>query len=318
MSGALLWGWDATNKVWIPLQVDANGYIKVDMSNVNLDDLADVSFPLLLDGYILSYEAATFLWKAKAPFFRRLQDADVDTNWDVERFADEDKIRGRVKGVEAFLLSTLGILTLAKQSTAHVYQAANQVIGHSVDTHLCHDTKLVDVQNEFDNTVKIGTASATLANHLVDTVLSPFTAADVGATVWNTTDNTYATVTVFNSASDVTLSADIMVDTEGYKLFRSKFTCTEAGKYLCVAQVQYDNIADTIPVSSKILVNGSMKAQSNAWSPLTTTSLSCCVLAIVDCAANDYIQHFTKHWAGVNEDIMEGNGATWFQVVKVT
>ena len=42
MAGALLWGYDATNKVWIPLQVDANGYVKVDMSNINLNDLADV------------------------------------------------------------------------------------------------------------------------------------------------------------------------------------------------------------------------------------------------------------------------------------
>lgn len=65
MSGALLWGWDDTNKVWIPLQVDANGYVKVDMSNINLDDLADVSVAAPADGYVLYWDNATSLWKCK-------------------------------------------------------------------------------------------------------------------------------------------------------------------------------------------------------------------------------------------------------------
>lgn len=65
MPGALLWGWDATNKVWIPLQVDANGLVKVDLSNINLDDLADVSVAAPTDGYVLYWDNATSLWKCK-------------------------------------------------------------------------------------------------------------------------------------------------------------------------------------------------------------------------------------------------------------
>lgn len=34
MPGGLLWGWDDTNKVWVKLQVDANGFVKVDMPDV--------------------------------------------------------------------------------------------------------------------------------------------------------------------------------------------------------------------------------------------------------------------------------------------
>jgi len=72
MPGALLWGWDATNKVWIPLQVDANGYVKVDLSNVNLDDLADVSVASPADDDLFYYDQASGLWKS-----RKLTDADI-------------------------------------------------------------------------------------------------------------------------------------------------------------------------------------------------------------------------------------------------
>ena len=29
MSGVLIWGWDATNKVWVPIQVNTSGYLIV-------------------------------------------------------------------------------------------------------------------------------------------------------------------------------------------------------------------------------------------------------------------------------------------------
>lgn len=72
MSGALLWGYDATNKKWIPLAVDANGYVKVDLSNINLDDLADVSVATPADDDLFYYDHATGLWKS-----RKLVDADI-------------------------------------------------------------------------------------------------------------------------------------------------------------------------------------------------------------------------------------------------
>lgn len=65
MSGALLWGYDATNKKWIPLAVDANGYVKVDISNIKLNDLADVSTGSPADNDLFYYDNATSLWKSK-------------------------------------------------------------------------------------------------------------------------------------------------------------------------------------------------------------------------------------------------------------
>jgi len=66
MSVAQLWGWDLANKVWIPLQVDANGYVKVDLSNINLDDLGDVSVAAPGDGEILYWNDAAGEWQARA------------------------------------------------------------------------------------------------------------------------------------------------------------------------------------------------------------------------------------------------------------
>lgn len=65
MPGVLLWGYDNTNKVWIPLQVDTNGYVKVDLSNVNLNDLADVSVAAPTDGYVVYWDNGTSLWKCQ-------------------------------------------------------------------------------------------------------------------------------------------------------------------------------------------------------------------------------------------------------------
>lgn len=66
MAGKLLWGWDSTNKVWVPLSVDANGRLKLDMTNISLNDLADVSVASPTDGDFFYYDDATGLWKSKA------------------------------------------------------------------------------------------------------------------------------------------------------------------------------------------------------------------------------------------------------------
>lgn len=66
---------------------------------------------------------------------------------------------------------------------------------------------------------KNGTATSTIANHLIDTAKSQFKASDVGRVVHNTTDDTYASITEYNSQSNLTLDADIMVDGEDYEIW---------------------------------------------------------------------------------------------------
>jgi len=83
----------------------------------------------------------------------KIQDADGDTSWDVEQAADEDKIRGKVKGVEAFLIHDDGILDYAKQSSAKMDAGTTaQSIPNASWTKVNYVTAVWDVQSEINLT----------------------------------------------------------------------------------------------------------------------------------------------------------------------
>ena len=67
--------------------------------------------------------------------------------------------------------------------------------------------------------LRSSTATATTANHLIDTIKNQFAAGDVGKTVYNSTDETTAKITTYNSPSDVTLDTNIMADGESYGIY---------------------------------------------------------------------------------------------------
>lgn len=79
----------------------------------------------------------------------KIEDADGDTSWDVEQSADENKVHGKVKGVEAFLLDDAGILTLAKQSASRATLANQQTIANTTWVKILLDTETYDIQSEF-------------------------------------------------------------------------------------------------------------------------------------------------------------------------
>lgn len=79
-----------------------------------------------------------------------------------------------------------------------------------------------------------GSATATTANHLIDTTSAHFVAGDVGKTVYNSTDKTTAKVTAYTSASDITLDTDIVVSGESYTLYHLDGT---SGKDLSIASI---------------------------------------------------------------------------------
>jgi len=78
----------------------------------------------------------------------KIQDADGDTYLWVEKTADEDKIHGVVKGVEAFLLDDAGILTLAKQSAAKMDSTLQQTIPTGAWTIVNFNTVIYDCQGD--------------------------------------------------------------------------------------------------------------------------------------------------------------------------
>ena len=65
-----------------------------------------------------------------------------------------------------------------------------------------------------------GTADAEEANKLHDDSVG-FTSSMVGNTVWNTTDDTYTTVSAYVDDGELTLTEDIMADTETYIIYQS-------------------------------------------------------------------------------------------------
>lgn len=80
---------------------------------------------------------------------------------------------------------------------------------------------------DYDGTKVSGSATSTSANHLVDTAAS-FSLSDVGKTIHNTTDGTFALITAFNTSNDVTLSADIMTSGEAYDMERNLYLSESA------------------------------------------------------------------------------------------
>ena len=85
-----------------------------------------------------------------------------------------------------------------------------------------------------------GTATAGTANKLTDGTAS-FTNNLVGYIVYNTTDNAVATVTAVDSPTVLSLSADIMNNTDAYTLYADD----NAG---CVLYIGNTGVADTFNV----------------------------------------------------------------------
>lgn len=77
-------------------------------------------------------------------------DNDDDTKIQTEESADEDAIRMDTKGVETFVLSSDGIVTLPKQSFVIVYANTSQNILKDTLTQIQLNVEIYDVQGEFD------------------------------------------------------------------------------------------------------------------------------------------------------------------------
>ena len=116
------------------------------------------------------------------------------------------------KGIEENI-SIFSVNTILTQSAANLYS-------------LPADYYFIDKLYYYPTQLFNGTTTATLANHLVDAA-GGFTASTVvpspaiGSIVVNTTDSTTAYVTAVNSATDLTMSQDIMATTENYIIYQA-------------------------------------------------------------------------------------------------
>ena len=247
-----------------------------------------------------------------------IADNDGNTKIQVEESADENIIRMDTAGTEAFHLSAIGVLTLAKQSRARpALTVDDQTIPDNADTRVRLDFDTYDEQNESNVTVKAGTADATQANKLHDAD-GGFAASDVGAAVWNTTDNTYAVVTAFVDSGELTLDTDIMVNGETYDLYHSRFTATEDGYYSICGGVFHGALGDGHYASADIKINGTYRARSYFLTSFAGNLPSIPVGTNYYLAANDYVELWTYQNSGGAVAILKGTGKTWMAIHKLS
>lgn len=172
--------------------------------------------------------------------------------------------------------------------SARAYQGAAQTLPNASTKVILLDTENYDTGADFDNRVLTANCDATQAFKLHDAD-GGFEAGDVGATIWNTTDNTYALVTGFVDAGELDIDTDIMVNGEGYKLFRSWFVCPANGTYLVIGSMGIAALLDAKVYYLEIHVNGTANSHS-----VQTTGVGAApaliTADIIDCSAADYIQ----------------------------
>jgi len=94
----------------------------------------------------------------------------------------------------------------------------------------------------YDFETRYGAATSTTTGALVDATKSQFLAGDVGKVIHNTYDHTWAIVTAYVSATQLTLSKDIMASGEAYKIYNN-----ECGS---IQEVNIEDIDDYIRIDT--------------------------------------------------------------------
>lgn len=208
------------------------------------------------------------------------------------------------------------IAELFYESSAEVTLAVDNIpIPTATFLFLPFDTEVTDVQGEFDSVHIVGTADGTTSGHLIDSG-EDFAAQGilVGARVLNTTDKTVAYVT--NVADyDLTLSADIMVSGETYRVYNARFTAAKAGKYLVILIAEIDDLAD-----NKYMQVGGYKNRTVAVGKMETRASNtdtgvACWTGLVTLMATDYLEFYAYHNVGTLEYVR--NPSTRITILKV-
>lgn len=249
----------------------------------------------------------------------RIQDADGQSYVEVGATTDQTDFKNA--NVTTGEISATGIVTWAKQSRCRVYRTTyDQVIPTGITVYIHFNGETYDSQNEFDSTSKAGTddrANGEGADHLIDDGNAQFASGDVGAIVWNRTDNTYATVTAHSDAGDLTLSDAIMANGEVYVLYHSKFTVTEAGIYQIRVGYYLAGLGDTKYAFAYIAKNGVVHS-AGLHRPGSTGNLSLICADMLELAASDYITGHLSHNHGSNLTLYGNTGYTWMSIHKLS
>jgi len=155
--------------------------------------------------------------------------------------------------------------TMGQVPECYVYLgAAQENIPDATYIIIDYTDEETDIGSNFNNTTRIsGTADGTVANHLQDDGETPFVVAMQFHRVKNTTDTTYAYITAVNDAGDVTLSADIFVNGEGYEILYSQFVVPVSGKYEIHSIIEPINFVEYKEYRNQIWLNSATTPVTN-------------------------------------------------------
>jgi len=252
----------------------------------------------------------------------------LTADWDIGdgRYIAADKIRARDgdgllledDGGKGIAIADGGIITTVYNSCARAYQGtATQVIKTGVATAVVLDAELFDQAGEMDVRSYTGAADATEAFKLHDADGGfPADSVTAGGIVWNTTDNTYASVSGFVDSGELTLDTDIMSDTDGYVLYFSRFTATKNGRYLLNSTVTFAALADAVAVQLIFKVNGVTKAFQELKSSAAGRVVVSCT-SVVTLTPGDFVQLYAQQSDAGDESMTQGAIYTWLAVTKV-
>lgn len=120
------------------------------------------------------------------------------------------------------------------------------------------------------------------------------------------------------TATKVTLDGETY-DTRGEfdSTTNYRFTATYAGKYLVTGSIDYNNPADAKLYALYFYVNGTAvsKYSTNASQ---TGGINITFTDILSLSANDYVEMYTEHNAGVDETIDNDSARTFMAIHKIS
>ena len=285
------------------MTIDGAGNVGIGTSSpVGLLEVADGTTPEIL----LHDTGAT----STKRIFRIAQGGDV-TYFQGRNDANTDV--GATGTLMSFDMS-VGAITMSAQPAFLVKPNAsslNQNVLPGATVPAILNTEIYDQGSNFHSTVKTSTADATETNKLHDAD-GGFASGDVGSYVYNSTDNTHATVAAFVDSGELTLSADIMASGETYYIHKSTFTAPVTGKYQLTFSTKILNL-DSAADYYAVYINTSNRMYTTQLDPDVGQDTPYIVFnwtGLADMDANDTAYITWKQYSGSAQTDLEGDATT--------
>lgn len=217
-----------------------------------------------------------------------------------------------------YRMGSTGISSFPQQSKARVYGSAAQSIPINVATKVCLDTETYDTQGEFDSTATTGTTHSDTSGTTLVATAAIFVLADVGKWVWNTTDNTYTTISGFTNTTTVTVGAAIFATGETFKFYNSRFTAKVAGYYQVIGSLDWRSPVAGYSYYVQLCKNGAGVTSGMAIIAGAPYDISCNCSDIIYLAATDYIELYAYHDSLAAVSVMTSSTTSYIAIHKLS